>query len=95
LCLAASSLWQSLKALGSFWRRLPARLGPQQAVLALAHQLARRRYQTLRSGVLPATVSAAAYAAAPHEGAVAALQKKAQRLGLEVTARAAAAPPPS
>jgi hypothetical protein len=52
-------------------------------------------YQALRSGALPATLSAAAYAAAQHARAVEAVKKRARRLGLVVTegmAPAAAAP---
>src|SRR5438309_758059 len=64
LCLAASSLWQNRSALGSFLRRLEARLGPEKAVTATAHKLARLVYQTLKSGVSPAKVSAADYEAA-------------------------------
>src|SRR5262249_53170515 len=96
LCLAASSLWQNRSALGSFLRRLKARLGPEKAVTATAHKLARQVYQALKAGVLPAKVSAAAYEAAQHARAVEALRKKARRLGLvvlESTAQAAAAPP--
>src|SRR5262249_27206708 len=48
LCLAASSLWQNRSALGSFLRRLKARLGPEKAVTATAHKLARRVYQALQ-----------------------------------------------
>ena len=88
LCLAASSLWGNLSALGSFLRRLKARLGPQKAVVATAHKLARLVYQTLKSGVLPAAVSAAEYAAAQQARAVEALKKKARRLGLVVTENA-------
>jgi hypothetical protein len=61
--------------------------------VATAHKLARLLYQTLRSGVLPATVSAEEYAAAQHARAVEALKKKARRLGLVVTEGAAPAPP--
>ncbi len=96
LCLAASSLWQNRSALGSFLRHLKARLGPEKAVTATAHKLARLVYQTLKSGVLPAPVSAAEYEAAQHARAVEALKKKARRLGLVVTESAAqttAAPP--
>jgi hypothetical protein len=82
LCLAASSLWQTRSPLGSFLRRLKARLGPEKAVTATAHQLARLLYQTLKSGALPAKVSAAAYEAAQHARAVEAVKKKARRLGL-------------
>jgi transposase len=89
LCLAASSLWQNRSALGSFLRRLKARLGPQKAVTAAAHKLARRVYQALKSGVLPARESAVEYEAAQHARAVEALKKKARRLGLVVTESAA------
>jgi len=95
LCLAANSLWNNRSALGSFLRRLKARLGPQKAVMATAHKLARQVYQTLKAGLLPAPVSAAAYEAAQRARAVEAVKKKARRLGLVVTesaAQAAAAP---
>lgn len=95
LCLAANSLWKNQSALGSFLRRLKARLGAPKAVLATAHKLARQLYQTLKSGVLPVAVSAAAYAAAQQARAVEAVKKKAQRLGLvvlESVAQAATAP---
>jgi transposase len=92
LCLAACSLWQNRSALGSFLRRLKARLGPGKAVTATAHKLARLLYQTLKSGQLPARVSAAHYEAAQHARAVEALKKKARRLGLVVTEGAAQAP---
>jgi transposase len=85
LCLAASSLWQNRSALGSFLRRLKARLGPEKAVTATAHKLARLLYQTLKSGVLPTKVSAAEYEAAQHARAVEGVKKKARRLGLVVT----------
>src|SRR5262249_23192103 len=61
LCLAANSPWKHLSALGSFLRRLKARLGPPKAVMATAHKLARQVYQTLKSGLLPAQMSAAVY----------------------------------
>jgi transposase len=95
LCLAASSLWNNQSALGSFLRRLKARLGSPKAVLATAHKLARQLYQTLKTGVLPPLQSAAEYAAAQHARAVETVKKKALRLGLvvlESAAEAAAAP---
>jgi hypothetical protein len=91
LCLAASSLWRNRSALGGFLRRLKARLGPEKAVTATSHKLARLLYQTLKSGVLPTKVSAAEYEAAQHARAVEALKKKARRLGLVVTDSAAQA----
>jgi hypothetical protein len=91
LCLAANSLWKNQSALGSFLRRLKARLGAPKAVLATAHKLARQVYQTLKTGVLPAAVSAAEYAAAQQARAVEAVKKKARRLGLVVLDSAAQA----
>jgi transposase len=91
LCLAANSLWKNQSALGSFLRRLKARLGAPKAVLATAHKLARLVYQTLKTGVLPAAVSAAEYAAAQQARAVEAVKKKARRLGLVVLDSAAQA----
>jgi transposase len=94
LCLAASSLWRNRSAVGSFLRRLKARLGPEKAVTATAHKLARQVYQALKSGALPAQVSAAEYEAAQHARAVEAVKKKARRLGLVVTESAAQAARP-
>jgi transposase len=95
LCLAASSLWKTQSALGSFLRRLKARLGSPKAVLATAHKLARQLYQTLKTGVLPPLQSATEYAATQQARAVEAVKKKARRLGLvvlEEANQAAAAP---
>jgi hypothetical protein len=96
LCLAANSLWQDRPALGSFLRRLEARLGPPKAVTATAQKLARLLYQALETGTLPSKASAAEYEAARHARAVEAVKKKARRLGPVVTEGAApgeSAPP--
>ncbi len=93
LCLAASGLWQKRSAVGSFLRRLKARLGPEKAVVATAHKLARRLYQALKSGAVPPPESAAEYEAARHARAVESLKKKARRLGLVVTEGAGPTPP--
>jgi transposase len=97
LCLGASTLWRTPSALGSYLRRLKARLGPQKAVTATAHKLARILYQALKTGTLPPAVSAAEYEARQRERDREALKKKARRLGLVVVepGGAAAAAPPS
>jgi transposase len=97
LLLAARSLWHSKTPLGSFLRRLKGRLGAPQATTATAHKLARLLYQALQRGRLPAKESEAAYAERLRQQAVAALRKKALRLGLQVVltgATAEAAPAP-
>jgi transposase len=86
LCLAARALWHSQTAMGSYLRRLKARLGAPMATTATAHKLARLLYQTLKTGTLPAKETAAAYAARQRQQAVATLTKKALRLGLRVVA---------
>ncbi len=95
LLLAARALWHSRTALGAFLRRLKARLGAPQATTATAHKLARLLYQTLKTGQLPARESAAAYAERQRQQAVAAVLKKARRLGLEVVAPGEEIEPPS
>lgn len=48
LRIAAQTLSRSRSALGAFYRRLRARLGPEKAINAAAHKLARMIYLTLK-----------------------------------------------
>ena len=48
LRLAAQTLSRSRSALGAFYRRLRARLGPEKAINAAAHKIARMIYFTLK-----------------------------------------------
>lgn len=48
LRIAAQTLSKSKSALGAFYRRLRARLGPEKAINAAAHKLARMIYFTLK-----------------------------------------------
>ena len=50
LRMAAQSLKDSQSALGAFFRRLKARLGPAKAITATAHKLARIVYLLLKYG---------------------------------------------
>jgi transposase len=86
LCQAARSLWRCRTPMGSFLRRLKARLGPPKATTATANKLARLLYHTLKSGQLPAKETEAAYEEQQRQRAVATLRKKALRLGLRVVA---------
>ncbi len=95
LLLAARALWRSPTPLGAFLRRLKARLGAPAATTATAHKLARLLYRTLRSGQLPAKETAEAYAERQRQQAVAAVLKKARRLGLQVVAPGEVAEPPA
>lgn len=48
LRIAAQTLERSKSAMGAFYRRLKARLGPEKAITATAHKLARMIYDTLK-----------------------------------------------
>ncbi len=50
LRLAAQSLSRNKTALGAFYRRLKARMGPAKANVAAAHRLAKMIYRTLKYG---------------------------------------------
>ena len=50
LKVAAQSLHHSKSALGAYFRRMKARLGPQKAIVATAHKLARLIYRLLKYG---------------------------------------------
>ena len=50
LRLAAQSLSNSASAMGAFYRRMKARLGPPKAITATAHRLARTIYAMLTEG---------------------------------------------
>ena len=50
LRMAATSLERSQSALGSFYRRMKARLGAAEAVTAMAHKLARIIYRLIKHG---------------------------------------------
>ena len=50
LRLAAASLHHSKSALGTFFRRMKARLGTPKAITATAHKLARLLYARLKHG---------------------------------------------
>jgi len=81
LKLAAQSLHHSKSALGAFFRRMKARLGPQKAITATAHKLARLIYRLLKYGEAYAAQSEAQYLELTRQRAFRELTKRAQRLG--------------
>lgn len=78
---AAASLTRSQTTFGAFYRRKRAHLGPQQALVATAHKLARTVYYVLKHHVAYVDVGAADYEQKQREREVAALHKKAAKLG--------------
>ncbi len=88
--LAAQAASRSTRsAFGAFYRRMRARLGPEKAMTALAHKIARTYYYMLKHRVPFQPVSAAADEHVARERELAHLRKKAARLGLVLVPSAA------
>lgn len=84
LRVAAQSLARSQSALGAFYRRIRARHGAAQAVVATAHKLARIVYYMLKNRVDYHDPGADYYDEQQRERAIKRLHKQAARLGLRV-----------
>src|ERR671922_1529801 len=81
LRLVAQAAGRSHSGLGAFYRRMRARLGPQSAIVATAHKLARIVYHLLSHRTPFRDLRAADDAQRARERETAALRKKATRLG--------------
>ena len=81
---AAASVARSNCALGAFYRRLKARVGPAQAQVATAHKLARIVYHLLKFKMEYQTMSAKEYEKQFREREIRHLQRKAARLGFNL-----------
>jgi transposase len=82
---AAASLARSHTALGAFYRRLRARIGPAQAQVATAHKLARIVYHLLKFKVEYQAFTAQEYERTYREREIQHLQRKAAHFGLSLT----------
>lgn len=72
-------------ALGAFYRRLKARVGPAQAQVATAHKIARLVYHLLKHRVEYRQTTAQEYEQQFREREIRHLQRKATRLGFTLT----------
>jgi transposase len=81
LKLAAQSLHHSKSALGAFFRRMKARLGPQKAITATAHKLARLIYRMLKYGEAYVAQTEAQYQELTRKRTLRELTRRAHRLG--------------
>lgn len=81
LRLAAQSLDRSKSALGAFYRRLKARLGPQKAINATAHKLARMIYRSLKYRTLYIDPGVDYYNTRFRDRTIQLLDKRARTLG--------------
>jgi transposase len=79
--LAAQAAGKTKSALGSYYRRKRAHLGPQKAVIATAHKLARIVYHMLKDHTPYHDIGSEAYDKQQRERELANLKRKATQLG--------------
>jgi len=89
LRLAAQAVSRSNSALGAFYRRKRAQLGPPKAITATAHKIARIIYYMLKNKEEYHDPGADYYEEQHRQRAIANLKRKAKMLGLEVVSAAA------
>ena len=95
LRLAAQAVAKTDTALGAFFRRIRARRGPEQAIVATAHKLACILYHMLKEHQPLRVVSAAEYDQSQQERALKSLQRQAKRLGYSVVPQPQPGPSPA
>jgi transposase len=86
LRVAAQGCHRARHALGAFYRRIQARAGGGQAVVATARKIAERVYRLLRYGADYVRQEQAAYEATYRERTLRGLQRKAAQLGYRMEA---------
>jgi transposase len=84
LKVAAQSVGRSKSALGAFYRRLRARLGPAQANTATARKLACLIYRMLKHGQAFVEQGQNVYEAAQQQRSIRSLRRRARNLGLNL-----------
>lgn len=89
LRLAAQGVSTSKGALGGYYRRQRARLGPAQAITAIAHKLARIIYAMLRNRTPYCEPASGYYEEQARQRAVKNLKRKAVQLGFHLVEQAA------
>lgn len=83
--LAAQSVTRSQTAFGAYYRRMRARIGPKQAIVATAHKLARIVYAMLTKRTAFQEISMHAYEQDYQQRQLQHLQRKAAKLGFTLT----------
>ena len=89
LHVAAQTLTNSNSALGAFYRRMRARMGPDQAIKAAAHRLAQQIYFCVKYRRQYVDPGPQYYEVKNRERAIATLSKRARALGLTLVEAAA------
>jgi len=89
---AAASVTRSDLVFGAFYRRKRAQIGPLQALVATAHKIARTVYFMLKNHVAYHDIGVQGYETQQRERELTHLQRKAAKLGFELTPKQAAVP---
>lgn len=92
LRIAATSVQKSQNALGAYYRRMRARIGPGKAVKATAHKLARILYRLLRYGTAYVETGQQAYEEQYRHRQLRSLQRRATDLGFTLIPAPTGAP---
>ena len=85
LRLAAQAVGRTNTALGAYYRRMRAKFGPERAIVATAHKLARIVYHLLKNREPYQDIGREEYEQREREREVAQLQRKAAKLGFTLT----------
>lgn len=91
---AAAAVTRSNSAFGAFYRRKRALLGPAQAIVATAHRIARTVYFMLKHKLAYQDLGADGYETQHRLRELASLQRRAAKLGFDLTAKTPASSPP-
>jgi len=83
--IAANSLKNSPSALGGYFRRMRARLGPPKAITATAHKLARIFFRLWKNGGAYHDLGAHYYEQKYKERILKNMKRRAKQLGFEIT----------
>lgn len=92
LRMSATTLKHSRTALGAYYRRMVARLGPAQGITAVAHKLARLLYSLIKYGHQYVRTGLLEYEKKNTDRKIRALRKMAQSLGATIQMPETAAP---
>ena len=84
LRMSATTLKNSQTALGAFYRRMVAKLGPAEGITAVAHKLARLLYSLIKHGHDYVRTGLAEYEKKNADRKLKALRKMAESLGVQI-----------
>jgi transposase len=85
LRMAAQAVGRTHTALGAFYRRMRAKFGPERAIVATAHKLARIIYHLLKYREPYQDIGAGEYERRAREREITQLKRKAAKLGYTLT----------